>query len=82
MPYTYITPMSFAEASSLIKTWANNELLESMQLLQDTYNDFMNEDRSISYFLRRNLALANAPRYLACRLGVKREVSAKSFLGI
>ena len=44
MPYTYITPMSFEEASSLIKTWANNELLESMELLLDTYNDFMNED--------------------------------------
>ena len=44
MPYTYITPMSFQEASSLIKTWANNELLESMELLLDTYNDFMNED--------------------------------------
>ena len=44
MPYTYITPMSFAEASSLIKAWANNELLESMELLLDTYNDFMNVD--------------------------------------
>jgi len=44
MPYTYITPMSFEEASSLIKSWANNELLESMELLLDTYNDFMNED--------------------------------------
>ena len=44
MPYTYITPMSFEEASSLIKSWANNELLESMELLLDTYNDFMDED--------------------------------------
>lgn len=44
MPYTYITPMSFDEAYSLITTWANNELLESMELLLDTYNDFMNED--------------------------------------
>jgi len=44
MPYTYITPMSFDEAYSLITTWANNELLESMELLLDTYNNFMNED--------------------------------------
>ena len=36
--------MSFEEASSLIKSWANNELLESMELLLDTYNDFMDED--------------------------------------